>query len=274
MNNRHRLKYPTAVFLFALLLPPTVICLTQLPADAQLKGSIRMEDQLKEGPSLSRDDDLGKMHPSQGETGDDLHFDAPKDMFEVETPKPAMPSPHFNLEANQDQSVNETPFAGQMMPGVPDGAAPVAMTPSMRFPLGAGFQNPLMNPTDPDESKEMQLAWDIWHRNVAQAIFIRVQTFAGRTLPRTEPLACQVAYVVTRDHRIMNVRMLVKSPNMVYNTIVFGSINAMQGSSVLEFPQGSRRMTVEKMSTFRHNGGELGFRSVVGDQEHWILRGR
>ncbi len=82
------------------------------------------------------------------------------------------------------------------------------------------------------------------------------------------PLICVINYTVTRDGRVVNVHLQQNSPNLLYNGMVYAVVSRMAGNPVLQFPQGSRRMSVDKLSTFGHNtGGHTGFRSITGDEE-------
>lgn len=252
----------SALLLFtALLLTPVTFIAAQPPGNAEvLKATVREDGFIKpeRGPSLNRNDMKQKGDPF-GSDGQDP-FEAPPEAFEVQTPKPEKP---FNLQA-QDENA---PFQGQNMPGVSD-EAPPPMQEQQPMPAQVQQDERPINPNDPDQSQEMQLAWDMWHKRVAEAVFIKVQTLAGATLKRTQPLIAQVAYVVTRDGRVGNIRMFQKSGNLFYNAMICTSIQSMQGSPLLQFPQGSRRMMVEKNSTFRHNWGQgQGYRYLMGDKE-------
>ncbi len=79
---------------------------------------------------------------------------------------------------------------------------------------------------------------------------------------------------MTRDGKITNVRMSQKSPNIMYNTVVMMAIQSLNGNAaVLQFPDNSRRMTVEKQGQFTQNyGQQIGFKNVIGDQETIVGR--
>lgn len=130
-----------------------------------------------------------------------------------------------------------------------------------------GSLRPPVNPNDPDSSQQMQLQWDEWHKRVAESIFVRFDAYAQKAFAVSRPLACQAAYTVTRDRQITNVRVLTKSPNVVFNTMLLLVLKSMNGNPILEFPPGSRRMTVEKSGTFSRNCGVQGFKFTTGDQE-------
>lgn len=216
-----------------------------------------------DGPSLGREDikQAGDPFSSSG-AGE---FDPGPEAFQVQTSH-IDPSQNRFAASASDQG----DFNGQGMPGnfgqMPQQQqqAPRMQAPQMQPPT----QINAMRSNDPDNSQEMQLAWDEWHRRVAEAIFNQIGGIAKMTLPRTQPLQCVIHYTITRDGRVVNVNMQQNSPNIIYNAMVFGVVTRMAGNPVLQFPQGSRRMQVEKMSTFSHNAGpNQGFRYIQGDKE-------
>lgn len=148
-----------------------------------------------------------------------------------------------------------------------NGAAPKFEKPhNLKVKEGGSPPQPSVN--DPDSSKEMTVAWDIWHKRVAEAVFMKVQMLAGSTLSNSPPLLAQVIYTVSRDGRIDNIRILQSSQDLMYDTVIQTAIKSMQGSPLVQFPQGSKRTTVEKMSTFSHNfGGPAGYKYLMNDQE-------
>jgi hypothetical protein len=245
----------TAVTLSSLAAPP-------VRADAPLKGGVQQQDWLRPtGPSLSRDDLNKKGDPfgEPKEAGD--AFDAPSDAFSPQMGTAAPPPPPFKLNAGE-----EGDFGGQAMPGM-EGANPTAQQPAMSPNQNMLNVPPKQPSNDPDAaSPELQVAWDIWHKNVAMQIYQRFDGIAQKFF-HGRPLACQVAYAVTRDGRVINVRMLQKSPNIMFNSSLLLVINSMRGNPVLQFPMGSRRQVVEKTATFTRNYGVQGFKHQIGDQE-------
>jgi len=127
------------------------------------------------------------------------------------------------------------------------------------------------NPKDVDETPQMQIAWNEWHSRVAGAIFQRysmLSNFAFSHSRRT--LTACVSYVVTRDGQIMNARLVEPSVNPLYNLLVVQVIKSLNGDlTVLQFPQGSRRQTMDKASTFiqDNEAGFNRFKTIEGDQE-------
>lgn len=227
------------------------------------QGFIKPED----GPSLNRNDinRAGDPFDSSG-TGTEGEFDAPPSAFQVQTSKTGNPPP-FQMNANDNGGFN-----GQGMPGMgdqmPQQQAPrqAMMPPEMQPPTQMNQMRP-NNPNDPD-GQEMKLAWDEWHRRVAEAIFNQISTAAKTMLRSSPPLVCVINYSITRDGRVVNIHMQQNSSSILYNGMVYAVVARMAGNPVLQFPQGSRRMTVDKLSTFGHNNGpQTGFRSITGDQE-------
>lgn len=125
------------------------------------------------------------------------------------------------------------------------------------------------NPNDPDSGNPaMQLAWDAWHKRVAEAIYVRYNFFAKAAFHNSQPLLCQVSYVVTRDGHIQALDMKQKSPNVLYNVLVFQAVKSLDGDQMLlQFPPGSRRQFVQKYGTFAQNYGANGFKYTTGDAE-------
>lgn len=227
--------------------------------NAQQTGFIQPAN---EGPSLGRRD-IDRMGDPFSGAGD--QFEPPPEAFQVQTSH-IDPSQNRFAASASDQG----DFNGQGMPGnmaqLPQQQQPrqQMQAPQMQPPT----QMNAMRSNDPDNSREMQLAWDDWHKRVAEAIFNQIGGIAKMTLPRTQPLQCIIHYTITRDGRVVNVNMQQNSPNIIYNAMVFGVVTRMAGNPVLAFPQGSRRMQVEKMSTFSHNAGpNQGYRYIQGDKE-------
>lgn len=233
-----------------------------LPVDAQapvLKGRAAKD----EAASLRRDD----IRPSDNDpfSGTDENgelLELPKN-YKMEAPrKPVQQARPFNLNAQQQGN----PFHGQpQMPAqmpMDMGGEPDQMPPQQVQ------RPPAVNPNDPDSSPEMQLAWDEWHRRVAQCIFERFNFFAKAAFRHSPPLMAKLTYTVTRDGQIINVNMPQKASNVLFNVLVHQSVKSLNGDmSILAFPQGSRRMWVPKSGTFTQNYGNEGFRYTVGDRE-------
>ncbi len=234
------------------------------------QGFIRPED----GPSLNRNDikNAGDPFDSSG-TGTEDSFEPPAGAFQVQTTKTGNPPP-FQMQADDSGGFN-----GQGMPGMgdqmPQQQAPrqQMMPPEMQPPTQMNQMRP-NNPNDPD-GQDMQLAWDEWHRRVAEAIYNQISSYAKTMLSKSPPLVCIINYTITRDGRVVNVHMQQNSSSIIYNAMVYAVVSKMAGNPVLQYPQGSRRMTVDKISTFGHNnGGPQGFRSITGDKERLLQQQR
>ena len=98
----------------------------------------------------------------------------------------------------------------------------------------------------------MRLAWDQWHHRVAEEIYIKWIFPACRTTCISEKLVltCVVTYKVTKDRRVTNIRIIEPSQNPAFDSIVVRSVESMNGSEVLKFPEGSMRESVDKISKF------------------------
>jgi len=228
-----------------------------------LKGGVLQEDLYKNSPSgLNRNDIQGDPFSEGASKSDgpvDQMLELPPggmDMGGLRAPAP----PKRPMSGNvQDGGGN---FNGQKMMPMPEETPP----PPPRQPnLQSGTQ---ANRNDPDSgSAEMQLLWDAWHKRVAESIFTRFNSLAQMAFKHSPPLACQVSYMVARDGRVGNVQVLQKSSNPIFNTMLLGVINSMNGNPVLEYPPNSRRQFVEKTGTFTWNYGQQGFKYTTGDQE-------
>lgn len=233
------------------------------PVGAQgkvLEGSASMQNYINPGsggPSLNRKDIQQAGDPfSSEEAPPSEQFDAPDASFDSQQGNMPGPPP-FNLNAQEAGNG----FLGQQ--GNPMQGGPQANIGNQQMlpPMQQGSAH------DPDQSQQMQIAWELWHRRVAEAIFVRFDGVAQRAFANSRPIACQAAYTVTRDKQIVNVRLLHKSNNIVFNSMLLMVLKSMNGSPILEFPPGSRRMSVEKTGTFSRNCGVQGFKFTTGDQE-------
>lgn len=121
---------------------------------------------------------------------------------------------------------------------------------------------------DPDASLGLDLEWDTWHKELAEEVFARFDEQAQIMFGNSPPLAVQVAYVVHSNGTVNNIRILKPSKNPAFDSLVVEVIRSISGDfDLLQFPPGSRRKTVEKISTFTQNFGAEGFRSTTGDRE-------
>ncbi len=205
------------------------------------------------GPGLSRKNiqDQGDPFSNDGGAPPSEQFDPGSFDTQQQIPGP----PPFNLNVDQGQ------FGGQQ--GNPQQASmpPQMGNQGMLTPMQQGSAN------DPDNSQHMQIQWEMWHRRVAEAIFVRFDGVAQRAFAQSRPIACQAAYTVTRDKQIVNVRLLHKSNNIVFNSMLLMVLKSMNGNPILDFPPGSRRQSVEKTGTFSRNCGVQGFKFTTGDNE-------
>jgi hypothetical protein len=224
------------------------------------------------GPSLSRKDIEKSPFDHQSAPANGA-LDAPKEAFQGASLKP---KPSFGLHAEDEGGGN---FRGKGIPGIPDQTAllPQEAAPRTFIPIDEDPSLQAAIPqnaaaADPDSSPEMQLAWDEWHHRVAEAIFERFKFFANKAFTANPMLVARVSYVVTREGRIGNVQFSQKCPNLMFNALILQCIKSINGDqALLQFPQGSRRMTVDKFGVF-DMAGRGAFRYTVGDRE--ILPGR
>jgi hypothetical protein len=130
------------------------------------------------------------------------------------------------------------------------------------------FQVSATTNADPDNTPELQLAWDQWHRRVAAAIYGKFNALAQMAFKYSHPLACYITYTVTRDGQVINAQLQQKSNNVAFNAMVIVVVNSMSGQTdLLAFPSGSRRTSVNKAGMFTQNYGVQGFKYTTGDRE-------
>ncbi|MDQ5938258.1 MAG: hypothetical protein QG574_5621 [Cyanobacteriota bacterium erpe_2018_sw_21hr_WHONDRS-SW48-000092_B_bin.40] len=262
-----KFKQITKLFSLTAALALTSTSFMPYAAADVLKGGVLQEDQYKNStPGLNRNDIQGDPFREGASSNN-----GPVDQM-LELPPGGMdigglraPAPQKKpMSGNAQDSGGD--FNGQkMMPVQED--PPYTPPPQQRPPnLQGGAQGGRSN--DPDGgSAEMQLLWDAWHKRVAESIFTRFNSLAQMAFKHSPPLACQVSYMVARDGRVGNVQVLQKSSNPIFNTMLLGVINSMNGNPVLEYPPNSRRQFVEKTGTFTWNYGQQGFKYTTGDQE-------
>jgi hypothetical protein len=113
---------------------------------------------------------------------------------------------------------------------------------------------------DPDaDDKELMIAWDRWRNRFLQAVLASTSEMLnsdqGRSFqinPKTHvmepkyPIGTEAWFVceVTRDRQIKRLRILTPSGFADYDQAVIEAVQALQGSSLLRFPTGSRRVAV------------------------------
>ncbi len=214
-----------------------------------LKGGVQTKEYVKPqaAPSLSRND--------MNQMGDPFSSDAPGGPGTFDAPDEAFNQRPFNLDAQQgNQNLQyQQPMQQQAM-----FQQQAQQSGGQRFPLSAEQE---------EQHPQMKLAWDQWHKRVAGAIYSRFNGLATTAFKQSKPMACEVAYTVTRDRKIQNIQLIQKSPNIVFNTMVYGVVKSMNGDPLLDFPQGSARQTVDKSGTFLWNYKVQGFKYTINDQE-------
>jgi hypothetical protein len=174
-------------------------------------------------------------------------------------PPPEPPRKPFGLSL-EDNSMPEEP----QQPPPPQQPLQPPMQPQM------GQAPP---PQDPDNTPEMQLLWDAWHKRVAGEIFTRFNLFAKAAFRFSPPLVAVVTYRVSRDGRVDNVQLARTSKNLFFNLLITQVVKSMNGNTaLLQYPPGSRRQVVEKVGTFSQNVGRAGFSHQTGDSERIVGR--
>lgn len=242
------------------------------PAQAEfLKGTVNKQDTVNgSGTTLDRRD-INRVGDPFGGGGQQQQAPPQQDVFDPgnfqvqQMAAPPGPPPPLRGNANSQGQQDFQGQFGQAMPAQDQGPPPQMHNLNAQ----TGGPPPQANPNDPDSSPELQIAWNEWHRRVAQAVYERYSTLANAAFYRSPPMAAAAAYVVTRDGHIVNSHLTQKNSNPIYNAIILTAINSLNGNlAVLQFPQGSRRMSIDKAATFTQNyGPQQGFKYQMGDQE-------
>ncbi|HEY9680764.1 MAG TPA: hypothetical protein V6C86_04210 [Oculatellaceae cyanobacterium] len=253
--------FPTVLFLLCSL---TVSSNPFALAGNMLQGNVN-ETSVQHGPSapaMSRTDINRGGDPFAGNVQQEQPLqaiDVPQAAFAMPSNQPAAPSKMFPLSA-QDEGQQQQPNF-QTMQAQPQNQP--------QQPMQQGNAQTSGDPNDPDaNSQALQLAWDTWHHNVAQAVYQRYTNFSNMAFSHSPPMTVSVSYTVTRDCQVQNIQLTQKSPNFLFNTLILTVIKSLNGdTALLTFPQGSRRMSVEKAGTFSVNNGIEGFKYLTGDKE-------
>jgi hypothetical protein len=251
-----------------------IMASSQARADI-LQGGVQTENFIPRGgtPGLRRQD-MGDPFSGNNQPNPPVvqqMIQPPADAFDLQglrpPPPPAPRSQPTNLqtEINQSQASDFQGLPGEGVPDVQPQSVPM-LPPAVNAPQQANVE---ADQADPDKSPELQLAWDQWHRRVANAVYERYNAMAQMAFKYSRPLGVYVTYVVTRDGQITDVKLQQKSPNVAYNTLIILVIKSLSGQkALLQFPQGSKRFSVDKGGTFTQNyGGVLGFKYATGDRE-------
>jgi hypothetical protein len=156
---------------------------------------------------------------------------------------------------------------------------PPAAPPSRGFGLGASTDDfvgkpparPLQPPkkADAEDTGIIKIAWDAWHKRVGTIIYQRWSYLSNAAFQISPPLNCRISYVVTREGNIEDVKVLAESPDEMYNALVVQAVQSISGDkALLQFPPGSRRVSVEKVADFCQNCDLTNtVRYATGDKE-------
>lgn len=118
------------------------------------------------------------------------------------------------------------------------------------------------------ESKEVELAWDAWHKQLAESIYARFDILALQKFQDSPPLGVKIRYLVTKDGKIDGLKIVQKSSNMMFDALACQAILwQARKPQLLKFPEGSNRQSVEKFATFTQNMGDEGYQATEGDKE-------
>jgi hypothetical protein len=262
VDKRPRRYFAPALSLLAIAfasVAPLAASADTLKAGVQQTDIKKMEQQGLGRGDIGRGADPFANAPKKEEDGGML--EAPPGAFDA---NPFGNAKSLHASAQDEGGGN---FNGQnMAPLMENSAPPTQMEGNQNAPMHGSAVTPVNN--DPDKSQAMMLLWDAWHKRVAETIYTRFNSSAQMFFKHSPPLACQVSYMVARDGRIGNVRVLQPSNNPIYNTMLLTVIKSMAGNPVLEYPPNSKRQFVEKSGTFTWNySGGQGFKYFTGDKE-------
>ncbi len=254
-----------------------------------LKGRVQEEGKVKNNvPSLTRTDIDKAGDPFGGSPADmppmtddnpGSLLDAPKDAFKFDVPKN---SKKFGLNANKDD-FSGLPILGSPGSGTERRGSPMKGQPDALMSGNPAGQSNIPIKPNPGQQKlggpedsEADLGWDEWHRRVAAAIFQKWNMMCSQAFAHNPfPMQAYVSYTVTKDGEVKNAQLLRKSPNPIYNALVLEVINSFNGDTqLLHFPEGSRRISIEKFGEFdQNNGVGAAYRYTTGDKEHYRIPG-
>jgi len=108
-------------------------------------------------------------------------------------------------------------------------------------------------PISEQQQAELKANWNAWHKRVAALIYKRFNQSAQKLFKGSQPLSCQVGYMISWDGRVGQVRVLHASTNPVYDAMLLTTIRSIEHDPILVFPQGSKRKFIEKSGTFTWN---------------------
>jgi hypothetical protein len=103
----------------------------------------------------------------------------------------------------------------------------------------------------------MKKRWDNWHKLVSDVIHERFANSVWQVCPHSPPLSCEISYVVARDGRVGNVRVLQPSTNVIFDNLAINIIRCIRMNPVLDFPSAAKRKFVQKTLTFTWEGSTV-----------------
>ncbi len=116
----------------------------------------------------------------------------------------------------------------------------------------ASFMDINTNTVDLDTSQELKSAWELWHRSVIEKLsdrFVRIAELKFSNF--SHPLSLEGVFKVNKNRQIVSIRLLKKSTNIEFNSLILLVAGSMNGSPILDFPSGSKRGYVEQPFAFK-----------------------
>jgi hypothetical protein len=101
--------------------------------------------------------------------------------------------------------------------------------------------------------QEESALWITWSSRVCAASTAHL-SMAEKVIPLSMTASCVIRYTVTRDGRVLNVRMVKPSKAVAFDALVQNAVGLLTRDKVLQFPSGSSRTSVEILERFSYSG--------------------
>jgi hypothetical protein len=263
--------------LIALLLmaPPGALCKSKRAKNADAAETSTSTTQPSSPDAPGNATDPAASAPTSTDQSTDVNktlddvLSKPIDTLLKEAPKPQLLQGQAEVDnaatgADASNDPNALPVRG-LKPLGPKNPAPVLQGSASLNGTGG-----MPNQDDPDLGNDaLSIAWDRWRNRLLRAVQMQVQAsvnspdsdeyvrprfdrFTGMPLPRF-PLGTEAWFdcEVTNDNRIARCMITQSSGFPAYDRAVLNGIRALDGTSLLTFPQGSRRTSVRQEAGIR-----------------------
>ena len=153
--------------------------------------------------------------------------------------------------------------------------------------LKANLSQDQLQSEDPDrDDQQMAVEWDKWRNNLLHSVQSGVMEIVNskeNMVPHFDQARNRLVYApniplgtkatfwvkVNRQRRILDARILASSGNAGYDKALLDAIYSLDGSNILRYPTGSKRVIVDQAATIltSDRGGYQNFK--FGDVEHY-----